>query len=297
MSKNLIMTAGSAYNYNQIKPFFTSLERTDYSGDVVFFYNHINGFEKRRFDRENRKAIPFNNMPPFLTDERLDQRINIRKELLTKTLRYLLYKAYLKENSSKYEHVMIADLRDVFFQDNPFKYPLEDGITTFLEDESETIRVNGFNSEWIKVGFGKDTLNQIGDNLIACSGVSYGTPDALIVYIEKMVPHIERLAGQNCRDQGIHNYLVYTNALQKVNLIPDDKSLVSTIAAFKDPSKIISDKKGNVLNNKGELCPVVHQYDRNWKLLWKYNKPYYFQKRWNLIKRFFYPLYLRLTGQ
>lgn len=293
MKRNLILTTGSNYNFRHLLPFFSTLEDINFKGDVVFFSNKISNFDITKFTKINLIEIPFNNAPPVFQDSELNSLLNTDKEIITKTLRYLMYKAYLQKNIDQYNHVLISDIRDVVFQDNPFKYPLENGLSTFLEDNSQTIKTNFYNSQWIREGFGQKTLDLIGHNTISCSGVSFGTPKAIIDYVDVMTPFIEELNGKNCRDQGIHNYIIYSNKLNKVNLIKDDSSFTSTISTFKDMQKLSYNDKGQVMNLKGEVCPIVHQYDRNWKLLWKYNKPVYFKRRIDLFKR----AILSLTGR
>lgn len=134
-------------------------------------------------------------------------------------------------------------------------------------------------------------LNEIGDNYISCSGITFGDSQSVIEYIDKMLPLIDQLHGQNCRDQGIHNYLIYTNKLPKVRLVADDEGPVSTISIAKNKNKIMLNKTGDVINGLSEVINIIHQYDRHWHLLWKFNRYEYFQKRKNLLKRFLLDIY------
>lgn len=284
---NLILTAASNYNFRELKPFFATLGSTDFDGTTVLFYNCLKKNTIDALKKYKVTPIPFYNSFPFSEDSDLRKHIKLdrNKDYLTKTLRYVLYRAYLLEYGHCFSHVLLSDARDVAFQKDPFDFDIKDGITTFLEDKSETIKSNFYNSQWIRDGFGEQVLEEIGDNYISCSGVTYGDPKSLIHYIDEMLPLIDKLHGKNCRDQGIHNYLIYTNKLPNIRLIADDEGPVSTISVAKKPDKIMLDKNRRVVNISNEVINVVHQYDRDWKLLWKFSRHGYFVKKWNLIKR------------
>ena len=101
------------------------------------------------------------------------------------------------------------DVRDSYFQKNPFIYsvPSVSSSSSSLNNDKQdsffhvyegvdtiTISECGWNGGWVRDCFGKDILTSIGSNHIICSGVSFGTMDNVIKYLELM--H-DIIAGKN----------------------------------------------------------------------------------------------------
>jgi hypothetical protein len=66
----------------------------------------------------------------------------------------------------------------------------------------------------------------------------------------------ERMAGY---DQGVHNVLVHTGALENLTL-HDNNGPVLTLAATEGEPEV--DAQGLVRNARGRIPAMVHQYDR-----------------------------------
>lgn len=87
-------------------------------------------------------------------------------------------------------------------------------------------------------------------------------------------------------DQGIHNFLIYTSKIKDLRIVKDDSAMLSTISSHKPISEIRLSKYNEVLNKDGNPVSVVHQYDRHWGLLWKYNKRAFIRKKVDYCKQF-----------
>ena len=198
-----------------------------------------------------------------------------------------MYLAYLKAFKDKYENVMLTDVRDVIFQKDPFDFEINNRIYSFLEDKSQKIKDNYYNALWINEAFGKEAFNNIGNNYIICSGVTIGTYQPMVEYLEKLTHYvIDVVKDKGCKDQGIHNYIIYTDQIKDIELIPDDEGAVSTISTHKPIDNIRLNKAKYVKCKQGRIINIVHQYDRHWGLLWKYSKRDYLKRRTDLFKQF-----------
>jgi hypothetical protein len=176
-------------------------------------------------------------------------------------LRYPLYYLYLARNRDKYANVMLTDVRDVIFQRDPFDFEIADEICFFLEDDRQVIKDCPHNSEWLRSGFGDDTLRELGDEVVSCAGVTIGSYAAIMEYLELMVDHLLRLKFHHI-DQGVHNYLIYKRKLKKFRLFRNELGPVFTMGKTVDlPAKF--DSQGFVLNKDGSVAHVLHQYDRH----------------------------------
>lgn len=86
-----------------------------------------------------------------------------------------------------------------------------------------------FNGGWIQGCYGMENFKKVASNTVSCSGVSIGTRDAILVYsyllLQQLDPRVRY--GRNTTvtnnkgcislgmDQGIHNWLVYSGALDR----------------------------------------------------------------------------------
>ena len=204
--------------------------------------------------------------------------------------------------SEVYARIWMIDVRDSFFQSDPFAFVLvpsseqKNSLHVFSGVESFPIKECGWNSGWVKDCFGPQMLAEIGSQGIICSGVSVGTAAAAAEYIGIMdsiitgqnnnnggygyvstgdsavkvkvagkFPHCER----NGVDQGTHNVLVHTGALDHLGLRKWSQSeSASPVANMQARLAEVScagegeERTCRVLNKAGIPVAVVHQYDR-----------------------------------
>lgn len=201
------------------------------------------------------------------------------------TLRWRLIFNFFDDpaNRNLYQRVVLADVRDSYFQSNPFTaiFPAisEGKVNTipsslYVFSEDSALSTCGWNSGWIRDCFGNDTLNTIGSQSIICSGVTMGTTDVVYQYLSIMnsvisgrsdmlgkhgitskFPSCER----NGVDQGLHNVIIHYDLLSNVKVSHQTSGgLVAHLQAYK--SIVAQD---TVLNTNGHRVAIVHQYDRN----------------------------------
>jgi len=104
-------------------------------------------------------------------------------------LRFYIYIYWARMYNSN-AILMITDFRDVVFQSNPFEYNIRDWMppsaqfVTFQEAfPNKAIYRCTYNSAWIKKCYGEASYNKVSSYTVACSGVSLGTAEAMIVYV------------------------------------------------------------------------------------------------------------------
>jgi hypothetical protein len=287
--KNLVLGLASGYEFTILRPLISTLKATEFQGDIVFFISNLSKSTIKSLERENVQLVQYkDSYPYFENDDTLQEYISPElngKYLSPNSLRYVFYRAFLRKNALKYNWILHTDTRDVIFQKDPFLYYKEPGLYCFLEDLSFRIKDNKYNSYWIKFGFGDEMFGQMANEPISCSGVTLGTTDAFLDYLDKMVDNIVRLPNTGGLDQGIHNYLIFTSQVEQLHLIKDDDGPVTTLTTFKPFDGIKFNNKGLLLNNHNQVLPIVHQYDRHMRLLWRFNKYAFFEKAKNLAKR------------
>ena len=300
--KNLVMGLVKGYSFEQLRPFVASLRETGYDGDICLFYADTDERTLKALGEYGVELVPFKYEPLNLLSKRVYpyaimnrllklplgnelyaglvglaastrggdrnvERYRIAARFLNVyCIRFPLYYIYLAQHAGEYANVLISDVRDVIFQRDPFDFDLGDEVCVFLEDDRDRIRDCRYNTNWLKLGFGDGAVEEVGDNLVSCSGVTLGSYRAMMHYLEVMNEHLLRLKSHpNGMDQGVHNYVLYKQRLKGVRVFSNGQAPVLTMGKTTDlPTRF--DEQGRVLNDDGTVPGVLHQYDRHIEL-------------------------------
>mmetsp|Transcript_44074 Transcript_44074/g.134179 ORF Transcript_44074/g.134179 Transcript_44074/m.134179 type:complete len:431 (-) Transcript_44074:84-1376(-) len=135
--------------------------------------------------------------------------------------------------------VLISDMRDTFFQRNPFgpEAPKVHGLQVF--EEHFTITTKHWLVEW-PVRKCKDVVY---DKPMLCSGTTIGTREAMLDYLRIFHGEMDRwMADPKCHfsingdDQSMHNYMYYSGMLDEVRggvvAVKNRDGLVHTVGAM-----------------------------------------------------------------
>lgn len=251
----LIFGLAAGYHYGDVRPFLLSLDRVGYAGKTILFVSKTTrGVDMMR--KHGATIIPLEH-PNRLTDVPYNG------------LRYFLYQDYLRSSDRTFDRILLTDVRDVFFQQNPFSHPWADGLNCTLEDLRVTLATCPFNAHWIREHLGRDTLDAIGHHPISCSGTTVGDHQAMTDYLEHMTSLLHPPTTGECMagyDQGIHNMLIRTGRLENITL-HDNTGPILTLAQCPGEPEI--DAQARVLNDAGAPAHIIHQYDRKPQLFKK----------------------------
>ena len=250
--KNLIIVSISDYDWNKIAIFFNSYSRANFENtDLVVYVNNI-------------KENVINKIKSFGV-----KIIRIPEEYKKYSIinsRWKLYTDFLKQNKDKYNLIFTADAKDLFFQKDVFKFyqniqkpflgiALEDG---FIGQSPE-------NKEWTLKIYGEELFEKIKNERIICVDTVWGSIDKFCEFSEKMWEKLSSEWGKNkgLVDKYLVNVLIYHDKLYNDCIIFNDNidGPVMTIA-LTNRVFINLDKDNNILNKKGDVAAVVHQYDR-----------------------------------
>jgi hypothetical protein len=284
--KNLILGTIMHYKFHIIRPFFSTLSSTGYTGDVALFHSSVGLRAVSQLRKRGVILVPFGITPPYLEPVLAKHLVRWadEKRLITLNLscfRFLLAYCYLKEFAEKYQYVMLSDIRDVIFQKDPFNFSIGKNLCCFLEREGVSLGQQPHNAEWMEVAFDKPTLERLSGNPIVCSGITIGPTNLIIDYLEKMIELFMRAPGKAWEvaqpvagtqkslaiDQAVHNYLMSSGLLTEFTLYPNDDGPVFTVGI---EDSISLNNSGLIINNRGVVPNVVHQYDRHWNVAKRY---------------------------
>jgi hypothetical protein len=280
--KEVILGTLRNLDTESIQPFFDSLKRTGYNGDVVMFCNSLSQETLAYLRSHGVKTIPFRywairNHQPMLLFWPLWKRIIAllpgfkakafvaRRVWFLFYLRFLMYYEFLLQQP-KYSRVMITDVRDVWFQKNPFEWMRgQQGVFCFEELEGRTIGKCPSNSVMMYEAVGSKKAKLMANLQISCAGVTLGTRNEIIHYLKRFCELAFNAYAPKTStgsDQGIHNWIIYQESIPSLRLI-NNSGPVYTMGLCKE-NKIVLSANGQVVNSCAVdgIPPVLHQYDR-----------------------------------
>ncbi|MHA1278248.1 MAG: hypothetical protein ACTSQI_18010 [Candidatus Helarchaeota archaeon] len=273
----LILGTAMGYRFEHLKPFLFSLKNTGFKGDLVLFVSEVDKATYTLLYKHGVKLIPFKEEYPFTTklkipDGFLPEKFSSGK-ISVKYLRYILYFLYLLKNEGKFSKILITDVRDIIFQRNPFDFNFKNALCCFIEDSHVILKDSPFNAVRIRRHFGEDTLERIGRQHPLCSGTTYGIYSGIMKYLRKMIELIFESDTIGGGDQGLHNYLIYTEEFDDLKLYDNENGPVFTFGT-KMIKSIHINSEGLITNSKGDVFNIIHQYDRHPELFKKLKIPY-----------------------
>ena len=280
---DIIVSIATGYsNVDEYRPFISSLRRTGATCPV--FVGISDGPEYgavKRFLLEN--GVNYFIVPPLSPPNKV-----------VNGYRFALYRDWLADLDFRY--ALLLDLRDVYFQRDPFS-----DIDLFMHDcdlylmsEFQLLTLgnhpNGMNYAWIAEPFGTDVADAMADRPILNCGAILGRKTAIMKLLDA---YTEVTSAQGFRyvDQGTLNYLAYTGRLDHCGRVKTERAGVSLVSncgfseldllretrtiTTKDEAqiafiprtaqgrlKLYRDEEGLVLDDDGSVAYVVHQYDR-----------------------------------
>jgi hypothetical protein len=231
MSKTLIITSAVGYDQEQAQnsPFMLSLAR--YTNDEDTKIEVVTSVP------EEYENAPVQSWWRFVAKDRMEDL-----------------------DPEQYERVILTDFRDVIFQGDPAEIPAPaNGVMCFYEDSRMTIGSCSYNSLWIQRDYGMDTLEKYRNRLISCCGVVVGDQAGMLQYLQATTEEIKKIGKWDLGvDTSVHNMLMWENRFNHQTM-QNENPWVYTVGHCLS----IRVARKQILNRKGQIPIMVHQYDRH----------------------------------
>lgn len=282
-NKNLLIGAIEKYDWGTIELFFKSYKKAGFHNcDCVMFVRYMS--------EETKNKMKSCGVIIYETPEQYSN-----KKIIN--YRWKLYEDFLNIYKDKYKLVFTADLRDVFFQKDVFKY--FENYKSFLGVSIEDGNLSEYcNKDWLLKAYGEDIFKTLQNERIICVGTVWGTIDKFYEFSKIMweILDSEWSLSKKIVEQAVCNYLIYHDKLFNDSLIISDnkEGAVMTIGITKREN-IHFDSENNMLNGNGEIAAVVHQYNRFRDIIILMKNKYCSEKnnyRKYLLKFLFFPFLL-----
>ena len=258
-SKNLIIGGFTNYNYNQLKPWVESINEV--CGDDVDRVLVVGKTDQETIGeliKRNFRIVPM-------------MEINAPIHVA----RFLSIYEYLKNHWQEYDYVVTTDVKDVYFQADPFQafntpfFKDNHKLKLIVASEGLKYKDEPWGNENLLQAYGPYVYEHFKDNEIFNVGTFGGESE----YVKDMVFNIFTNAINRpipiC-DQAVFNVLINTQPFKGV--VTKTMQWAAELGTIMDPSKINSFRpnllypeptfEDGVLKLEGTPYPIVHQYDR-----------------------------------
>ncbi len=259
------------YDWVDLEPFVSSLQLSGYKGKVIFFYNNISEETLKKIADHRIELVHFEDTYPYLDDNHgIDTGILPKPLVLEKnffSFRYVIYYVFLRNSKEEYENIMLADVRDVVFQKDPFDFEIDGKLCCFLESDELPIKFSEYNAAGVRRSFGDESLKKIENNLVACAGTIIGGGPAVKEYVTILLSKFIELKNKFSDDQHIYNYLLWNGLISNAKTFRNHYGPLLTLGGEK---KVYINKKGQITDKFGFVVNTIHQYDRHYFVQLRY---------------------------
>lgn len=284
--KDLVIGAITNYNFDAIRPWVNSLERSGFDGDKAMICYNVSFETINELSARGFKVFGFERNEEDRRLEYTKPGFNIVCE------RFLHLWGILQNFKDQYRYIITTDVKDVLFQRNPSEW-LENNIgdkKVVASSESMYYKDEEHSNFALYSNYGPAVYGAYNEKLIYNAGVMAGdfnTMNDLFMHIyllcDAAPSHWNQHGGGP--DQPAYNLIIHTKPWQDIaRHTPSDDGWAAQLGTtgkhiaerygklIVDPAPVMVD--GMVCTSQGEPFYIVHQYDRipEWKniLLEKY---------------------------
>ena len=273
----VILGIARGHSAAQLRPFIVSLRRCGYQGDVCLFVDKLPGdaltllddhgvffqpFPERHFVQA-RRFLPRMAAALAASDSKDAARVALSQYYLHLIdARWAAYAQYLNAVKGLHSHVMFTDVKDVIFQRDPFDFDWKGAFCSFEEGRGFPIRDEPKTRGWIEKGYGAAVAREMGGHPVICAGVSLAEIDAAHEYLRLMCGELIRINSRGLVDQGVHNYLLRTSAMERAYIYKFDETPVLHLGMMPQ-GQLPVDEQGLVVNGSSRVANAIHQYAKH----------------------------------
>lgn len=261
--QSTVMGFATGYDISVYKRFVGSLRNTGFQGNIILALSPDVDEEVSKYlgsKNVTMKRVQYVNCSHQLLNESEVKDVHGQEVrtcvfpydyLKARWGRFPLLRDYLQGCVECTGPVLFADVRDTFFQCDPFGDNLPDDVGLQVFEEDKRMRTSNWLVEWPV----RECKEIKFDEPMLCSGTTIGTREAILDYLEIMHHEMKIwMEDPKCHfkingdDQSIHNYLYYTGKLPFARAIPNRMGIVNTVGA---QSALVKKQHSAVLKSRG----------------------------------------------
>lgn len=255
-NRNLIMAAASGLGWDQISVWALSVRTLNHGGPVVVILYEPNADLQKRL-QDLGFAVVIMKTEGSIYNKRFED-----------------FAKVLNQNEGQFDRVVITDIRDVYFQTNPFDW-MDANLSKSFAAVTEGIAYRNENWNLVNLiqGFPDHAdrlMNRIVQNVGILAGEARTVADVCLA-----ISFMTKASGFRVSDQSGFNMLLsmepYRSSAQWVK---SEDGFCCQVGTFADPAKIATFRPhlvepepkvvdGQIVTASGKPYALVHQYDRN----------------------------------
>jgi len=282
-SKSVVMGLASGYGLNVYEQFVGSLRATGYPGHIILGISKDAGPDVLQYLKKHNVTVheiekadvcTYNGTIGDKGDPVDMKRWHCPKaypDYKITWARFLFYRDWLNDCPLCTDGVILTDVRDAFFQRDPFTtaVKLNQQHPLMLFEEIPALD----NTHWLTDFPVMSCRNyKVGTTRVLCSGSIMGSREGIFDYLKAMATEFDYWKTRdNCRidmpgdDQSIHNYLFYAKKLKNAVSIPHRTGPIHVVGyqaarIYENATKEAQDR-GIELNNVGDF----YVKDKKWQ--------------------------------
>ena len=193
--RNLIIGFWSGLPFGELEPFLASLRNTGFDGDLCILVDNVTAETVRQLVAHG------------VVVERLGQ--SAQSRMASQCSCFFAYLDFLARHEDRYRHVMLADLRNVVFQSDPFAQPFPSDVV-FAHERCRLVD-SAMNRRWVEQAYGRPVAENMRNCLVSHTGATFGTIGGVLKYLTAMTSELTSrpVAMEEGIEQGVHNYVVH----------------------------------------------------------------------------------------
>lgn len=264
--QNLILGIVDNYKFEQISNFLFSWKSVGSNEHLCLYAGPGMGIATvRRIEKLGVEVIRYKNDFPFVAKPHPENFKSLPQKIHIYNFRHFLYYDYLLKNGDRFRHVLLTDVKDVFFQRNPFDFRIANSLHVAVENTAIPIKECECTSKWIRRGYGTTVLDEMKEKEVICAGTTLAPTAIMKAYLQRLIREFAAVKNvYNCADQALHNVLIYRNELGPVVKCYNFKGPILTVGTEQN---YLLNTQGQLINESGDVVPIVHQYDRHEELV------------------------------
>ncbi|MFM7675457.1 MAG: hypothetical protein ACKO5F_07690 [Synechococcus sp.] len=202
-------------------------------------------------------------IPLSLADERSNPFGLSSRRMFILNRRFFIAREIIRTLAADTRSVLLSDSRDVVLQADPF-LTMGQGCHTGME--YRTHGESPINGQWIRSTYGEDGFEALKDQLVLCSGVTLGSREGVLTYLDCFCAEIAACAVLRRTvlipiwDQAYHNAILRRSGSPPVTLMPW-RSPLATVGEV--PTEDLTLEADGSVSIGGLVPAILHQYDRH----------------------------------
>ena len=269
--EDLILGTVEHYDFYEFRQFLISLRQTSFRGHICLFVGPgISCGTVRKIRQYDVEVVPYSGGFPFVADPHADAPKSLPEPIHIYNYRHFLYYDYLLKHGRKFHNVLLTDVRDVVFQQDPFEFPMSDRIHVAMENPDIPVGACPWTSQWLLAGYAPEVLERLKDKEMSCAGTTLGPVSHMMRYLKLMLAEIAGMKDPfACADQAAHNLLLHHGKLDPIKKLANFEGPILTVGS--EPRYKLNEDN-ELVNRDGSKIAIIHQYDRHPELLRLFEK-------------------------